>query len=395
MGASNVSALGASLGTLLLTVRLLGHAEFSDYATALAVQALCYVVAVAVSPQCARNLASDHPSPFACGMIRLRSGLLGALVMVLIGGVLQRISYSQLPAMAWILLALQIPFSALEAHQLQCLQMANRFGAHSLAQPLSRVLRLIGTAAAFWIHLTGSVWITGIQAGSQALAAVVLWRWFAAKQADHGAFRFSLPDAGWNSLSGSVVWASTRANILVSRTRMDAHQTAFYGLADTLASSLMVVLQSIMTLVQPGIYRWRGSDGIRPILGRALVVGAAGTAACIAAASFAPVALEYLLDRSWTGTATVFQMLCIGGIFQSWAAVSGAILHRHQATKTILALESAAATGMLISTILLPAGSTAVQSAACWSLGRAIWAVGGCLTATRHVHASLRSGKMN
>lgn len=390
VGLSNGVSLVASLAGLVLAARMVGAEGFAGYAVALAVQALCATITGAVGPVCGRILSANEGDAGCCRRFRWRSGLASGLVLVVAGMAMEASHASRAGMAVWVCLALQLPSGALEAHRLQILQMGGRFERWSLVQPLSRLARALALALGWLWGLEGVLAVVALQTLGQILANAPLL--FPGPRMDQprAETRFEWASAGWNTLSGAMVWGATRANLLVSNSRLGSGQTGLYGLAETLSSSLLVLNQSIMTLLQPAIYRWEPSHGIRPLARRALVAGGAGSVASVVAALVAPWALGLVLDPSWRGVEAPFAVFCAGSALQAWAAVAGAVLHRLRAGRTILFLELAGGIAMLGAMLWIPVGASASQAAWCWVLGRSVWAVGGLVAAGAGIRSALR-----
>lgn len=374
---------------LLLSVRIVGKEAFANYAVALALQALCFTVASAVGPLCGRGLAADPRREGDCLRWRLRAGTASGALLAMSGGIMELSGHSALGTGAWFALSLQLPLSSLEAHRLQVLQMHGRFRDLSIYQPLSRVAKACAMGMGWAFGLQGAFPAILVQTMGQMLASIPCWKARSLPNPDPPV-GFDRSSWAWNALSGAVVWSSTRANLLVSASRLGSGQTALYGLAETLSSSLSLLNQSLMTLLQPAIYRWQERHGLAPLVRRSLLAGVSGGIAAALAALFARPVLGILLDASWTGVASPFAVFCLGSTFQAWASVAAAVLHRMRAGKAILLLELAGGSSMLLAMLFLPNGSPASSGAWCWVLGRGIWAMGGCVVAFAKVRGAMR-----
>lgn len=390
IGMSNAAALGLSLASLLISVHLMDAHAFSGYAVALAIQALCFTVATSVGPGCARILAREQSHSGSCRVWRRGSGWVSAVLLAVTGNVAGHFLQLELGVWVWILLALQMPLASLEAHQLQILQMQGRFGTHALLSPLSRAGKAAGLGIVFLAGGSGPFWVVAAQTAAQLATWIVMSSRMGTIAPSNSPARFDWRSSVLNTLSGSVVWGATRANILMAKSRLDPVETGLYGLAETLSSSLLVAMQSLMTLIQPGIYRWNPQDGIRPLLRRAALLALVGSILSAMAAVLAGPAIELLLDRGWHGASPAFAALCVGAAFQSWVAVPAAVLHRLNAGRTILFLEILGGSTMLASTWSLASGSTATDAAWCWAAGRGIWAIGGILATSALVRRAIR-----
>jgi O-antigen/teichoic acid export membrane protein len=385
LSTANALALVGGLAATMAVLRLLDRAEFAAWAVALSLQALVCTGPLAAGPGCARWLSDDPSAADSCRSFRLRAAWAAAGILFASGSIGWMVSPGAVTPVAWLLLSLQIPALALEAHRIQTLQMSGSFQLQALQLPLSRLAK----AGALWILPAtghgGIELVALLQLGAQILVVVP---WLGRRAAP-----VRVPDRGFvrlwraNLASGLVVWSGTRSTILVLDARSSPHGTATYGVADTLCSSLQLPLQALGSLLQPAIYSWSPGRSVAPLWKAAVASIGMGAGLCLIAFLAGPDLLRLLAGEAGSESAASLAILGWGILAAGVALVPGTLLQRLGAGATIATLETAAAATGVLGLLLLPAPGPE-EAALCWTAGRWIWAAGSAIAA---IHRTRRA----
>lgn len=377
--------LVASFGSIFLLTRELDVASYGDYALILSVQAFFLIFANAIGPGvllCLNRHRDELERAAASGLyLRLGLGCVILLVTYLLGETLAERLHQQADlAPLYLLMGLQSVLFMMERHLLQIFQTTRRFTSYSIASMLSRLGKLLGFLVLAWLGKLDLTTAFLIIVGAQVLPLLTalvrlepgLYRW---GSCDRGLMVGILRISSWILFTEAFLFISNKINIFIISSRNDALLTGYFGFAEMLIYAMLLISQSVNSVVSPRVLQAGRSSllsiSLKVFAGLVPVYGALA----LALYTTMPLIIEHIFKGKYDQSLPFFNVMVWGACLYMATNAPMSLILRLKRTRWIFVLELVGASSLVLLNLLLWSSMGALGAAWAYTLSRAAYAL--------------------